>query len=81
MWSDQFSCIVLSFTFCRKNLNMDAIHDIHGLRLIVETEEDCYKALKVVQQLWHEVPGRFKDYIVCPKFNGYDILPVRLSLF
>lgn len=50
---------------------MDEIHDIHGLRLIVETEEDCYKALGVVQQLWHEVPGRFKDYIVRPKCNGY----------
>ncbi|KAK6148749.1 hypothetical protein DH2020_016274 [Rehmannia glutinosa] len=58
----------------KKKLNMDEIHDIHGLRLIVETEEDCYKALRVVQQLWHEVPGRFKDYIVYPKFNGYQSL-------
>ncbi|KAK6128064.1 hypothetical protein DH2020_038192 [Rehmannia glutinosa] len=58
----------------RKKLNMDEIHDIHGLRLIVETEEDCYKALKVVQQLWHELPGRFKDYIVHPKCNGYQSL-------
>ncbi|KAL0429934.1 UNVERIFIED_CONTAM: putative GTP diphosphokinase RSH2, chloroplastic [Sesamum radiatum] len=58
----------------KKKLNMDEIHDIHGLRLIVETEEDCYKALRVVQQLWHEVPGRFKDYIVYPKCNGYQSL-------
>ncbi|KAH6773374.1 RELA/SPOT-like protein 3 [Perilla frutescens var. hirtella] len=58
----------------KKKLNMDEIHDIHGLRLIVETEEDCYKALRVVQQLWHEVPGRFKDYIVHPKCNGYQSL-------
>ncbi|KAK4410474.1 putative GTP diphosphokinase RSH2, chloroplastic [Sesamum angolense] len=58
----------------KKKLNMDEIHDIHGLRLIVETEEDCYKALRVVQQLWHEVPGRFKDYIFYPKCNGYQSL-------
>lgn len=58
----------------KKKLNMDEIHDIHGLRLIVDTEEDCYKALRVVQELWHEVPGRFKDYIVYPKFNGYQSL-------
>ncbi|KAL8466324.1 hypothetical protein ACS0TY_035438 [Phlomoides rotata] len=58
----------------KKKLNMDEIHDIHGLRLIVETEEDCYKALRVVQQLWHEIPGRSKDYIVQPKFNGYQSL-------
>ncbi|GER28379.1 RELA/SPOT homolog 3 [Striga asiatica] len=56
----------------KKKLNMDKIYDIHGLRLIVETEEDCYKVLKIVQKLWHEVPGRFKDYIVYPKFNGYQ---------
>ncbi|KAL3632067.1 putative GTP diphosphokinase rsh2, chloroplastic [Castilleja foliolosa] len=58
----------------KKKLNMDEIHDIHGLRLIVDTEEDCYKALRVVQQLWPEIPGRFKDYIVHPKFNGYRSL-------
>ncbi|KAL2555025.1 putative GTP diphosphokinase RSH3 [Forsythia ovata] len=58
----------------KKKLNMDEIHDIHGLRLIVETEEDCYKALRVVNQLWCEVSGRFKDYILHPKFNGYQSL-------
>ncbi|KAM0959593.1 hypothetical protein ACFX2I_024663 [Malus domestica] len=58
----------------KKKLNMDEIHDIHGLRLIVESEEDCYEALKVVHQLWFEVPGKFKDYITQPKFNGYQSL-------
>ncbi|KAL7240534.1 hypothetical protein ACSBR2_006231 [Camellia fascicularis] len=54
----------------KKKLTMDEIHDIHGLRLIIEKEEDCYKALRVVHQLWSEVPGKFKDYINQPKFNG-----------
>ncbi|KAJ9190404.1 hypothetical protein P3X46_001612 [Hevea brasiliensis] len=58
----------------KKKLNMDEIHDIHGLRLIVENEDDCYRALKVVHQLWSEVPGKFKDYINHPKFNGYQSL-------
>ncbi|GFZ04305.1 RELA/SPOT homolog 2 [Actinidia rufa] len=58
----------------RKKLTMDEIHDIHGLRLIVEKEEDCYNALRVVHQLWSEVPGKFKDYINHPKFNGYQSL-------
>ncbi|CAN4085133.1 unnamed protein product [Withania somnifera] len=58
----------------KKKLNMDEVHDIHGLRLIVENDEDCYKALQVVHQLWREVPGRFKDYIAKPKFNGYQSL-------
>ncbi|KAI8021507.1 hypothetical protein LOK49_LG03G00720 [Camellia lanceoleosa] len=58
----------------KKKLTMDEIHDIHGLRLIVEKEEDCYKALRVFHQLWSEVPGKFKDYINQPKFNGYQSL-------
>ncbi|KAL8537819.1 hypothetical protein ACS0TY_012810 [Phlomoides rotata] len=58
----------------KKKLDMDDVHDIHGLRLIVDTDEDCYKALKVVHHLWHEIPGRFKDYIVHPKCNGYQSL-------
>ncbi|KAL7260606.1 hypothetical protein ACSBR1_006298 [Camellia fascicularis] len=58
----------------KKKLTMDEIHDIHGLRLIVEKEEDCYKALRVVHQLWSEVPGKFKDYINQPEFNGYQSL-------
>ncbi|PON88943.1 RelA/SpoT [Trema orientale] len=58
----------------KKKLNMNEIHDIHGLRLIVEKEEDCYKALEVVHRLWSEVPGKYKDYITQPKFNGYQSL-------
>ncbi|KAI9162460.1 hypothetical protein LWI28_027614 [Acer negundo] len=58
----------------KKKLTMDQIHDIHGLRLIVENEEDCYKVLSIVHQLWAEVPGKMKDYISHPKFNGYQSL-------
>ncbi|KAK7255710.1 hypothetical protein RIF29_29129 [Crotalaria pallida] len=58
----------------KKKLSIDDIHDIYGLRLIVDKEEDCYKALKVVHQLWSEVPGKLKDYICRPKFNGYQSL-------
>ncbi|KAI3956844.1 hypothetical protein MKX01_000878 [Papaver californicum] len=53
-------------------LTTDQIHNIHGLRVIVENEEDCYTTLKIVHQLWPEVPGKCKDYIIHPKFNGYE---------
>ncbi|XP_027334047.1 probable GTP diphosphokinase RSH2, chloroplastic isoform X2 [Abrus precatorius] len=58
----------------KKKLTIDDIHDIYGLRLIVDDEEDCYKALTVVHRLWSEVPGKLKDYICRPKFNGYQSL-------
>lgn len=64
---------------CRKKLTMDKIHDIYGLQLIVEKEEDCYKALRVVHQLWSQVPGKLKDYINDPKPNGY-IFPLRTCI-
>lgn len=64
-----FICLCI----CRKKLSIDDIHDIYGLRLIVDKEEDCYKALTVVHKLWYEVPGKLKDYISCPKFNGYVV--------
>ncbi|ONK66102.1 uncharacterized protein A4U43_C06F4170 [Asparagus officinalis] len=56
----------------KKKLTMDEVHDIHGLRLIVDKKEDCYKALDVVHRLWPQVFGRLKDYIIHPKFNGYQ---------
>ncbi|XP_076926769.1 putative GTP diphosphokinase RSH2, chloroplastic [Bidens hawaiensis] len=58
----------------KKKLSMDEIHDIHGLRLIVENVEDCYKALDLVHGLWPVVPGKSKDYIKQPKCNGYRSL-------
>lgn len=58
---------------CRKKLTIDDIHDIYGLRLIVDKDEDCYKALTAVHRLWSEVPGKLKDYICRPKFNGYVV--------
>ncbi|KAH9620103.1 hypothetical protein KSS87_009885 [Heliosperma pusillum] len=58
----------------KKKLTMDEVHDIHGLRLIVENEDDCFKALKLVHQLWPEVPGKLKNYIDNSKINGYRSL-------
>ncbi|GAV79753.1 LOW QUALITY PROTEIN: RelA_SpoT domain-containing protein/HD_4 domain-containing protein, partial [Cephalotus follicularis] len=65
---------VMMLYVVQKEAYVDEIHDIHGLRLIVGNEEDCYKALRVVHHLWPEVPGKFKDYITDPKFNGYQSL-------
>ena len=50
------------------------IYDLYALRVLVETKEDCYKALGVIHQLWHPIPGQFDDYIANAKENMYQAL-------
>jgi GTP pyrophosphokinase len=54
-----------------KQLNFESLSDIFGFRVIVKTEEDCYRALGVLHTNWRMIPERFKDFISNPKTNGY----------
>lgn len=58
----------------RKDMDPEKVFDILAVRVIVDTVEECYRALGVIHQHWHPVPGRIKDYIAVPKPNGYRSL-------
>ena len=57
-----------------QNKSFDEIYDFYALRIIVDTELECYTALGIIHELYKSVPGRFKDYISTPKPNMYQSL-------
>ena len=57
-----------------QNKSFDEIYDFYALRIIVDTELECYTALGVIHDMFRSMPGRFKDYISTPKPNLYRSL-------
>ena len=58
----------------RKSIGFSQLSDIYAFRVIVDAEEDCYRALGVIHRAWPSVPERFKDFISTPKRNNYRSL-------
>lgn len=63
----------------RKEWNIDAIYDLLAMRLVVDSVEDCYRALGIIHELWRPLPKRVKDYIAFPKPNGYQSLHTTVT--
>ena len=57
-----------------QNKSFDQIYDFYALRIIVDTELECYTALGLIHEMFNSIPGRFKDYISTPKPNMYRSL-------
>ncbi len=57
-----------------QNKTFDEIYDFYALRVIVDTELECYTVLGLIHEMFNSVPGRFKDYISTPKPNMYRSL-------
>lgn len=57
-----------------RHVSFETLTDVMAFRAIVPDVEACYRALGILHERWHMVPGRFKDYISTPKRNGYRSL-------
>jgi len=58
----------------KKGREFNEIYDLTAMRVLVGSVKDCYGAIGVIHSLWKPLPGRFKDLVAMPKFNGYQAL-------
>jgi RelA/SpoT family (p)ppGpp synthetase len=61
-----------------KKRSLSEIVDVYGMRIVVDTVDNCYRALGIVHKCYKPMPGRFKDYVAIPRVNGYQSLHTTL---
>ncbi|MFT5281181.1 MAG: guanosine-3',5'-bis(diphosphate) 3'-pyrophosphohydrolase [Flavobacteriaceae bacterium] len=61
-------------------MDIEKVHDLVALRILVNSMDECYRALGIIHSVWKPLPGRVKDYIASPKPNGYQSLHTSIFL-
>ncbi len=59
--------------------HVEGLPDLFALRVLVDTEEECYQVLGALHRIGRPVTNRFKDYIAFPKPNGYQSLHTTVA--
>ena len=61
-----------------KHKPFSEILDVYGFGILVDTVDECYRALGIIHNYYSPIDNRFKDYIAIPKMNGYQALHTGL---
>ena len=67
-------CIYSIYNKLNKGKKFSDIYDLLALRILVNTEQECYLALGLIHSKFRPLPRRFKDYVAMPKPNMYQSL-------
>ncbi len=62
----------------QKGSHFEAIFNPIGIRILVQTDADCYRILGVLHNKWDHIPDRLKDFIGLSKANGYRSLDTTI---
>jgi (p)ppGpp synthase/HD superfamily hydrolase/tetratricopeptide (TPR) repeat protein len=68
-----------------RQVSLDKILDIVGVRIITQTEKECYKVLAFVQEIGAFFQGEgtlkesLRDYIKHPKLTGYQSIHINIK--
>jgi guanosine-3',5'-bis(diphosphate) 3'-pyrophosphohydrolase len=57
-----------------KKISFKELSDVYGVRILTDSEDECYRVLGLMHNLYKPIPGKFKDYLAIPKANGYQSL-------
>lgn len=58
----------------KRNMDIEKIHDLLALKIIVKDVESCYKTLGMIHKYFKPLSEEINDYIAKPKPNGYRSL-------
>lgn len=63
----------------KKATELDYLYDINGIRIILNTINECYLTMGIILDNFDDIPNRRKDFISNPKPNGYRSIHLGIN--